>query len=128
MGRTKRSDLPPVTLADRRDFPDQVRRTPNGGWAWTCAYCGRYACDQSVGGLYLCRCHGGSTPRQRSLTARYLHQQATGQVLHPPGRPLRHGLYTRRPTVKISDIVAEYRSRKLKEEEAFRKRCRRLMR
>ena len=114
MARTKRSDLPAVTDADRLLFHEQLRRTPNGGWAWKCHYCGRYACDRSLAGRYLCRCHGGSTPRQRCPYQDALHRQETGQGIKMPGRPIKLGRYARRPGIPIVQIIGEAYSRQEK--------------
>lgn len=120
MARTKRSRLPAVTEADRHLTPELVRRTPNGGWAWKCAYCGRYASDRSVRGVLICRCHGGTTPRQHDPVARYLHELNTGKKLNFPGRPMKHGIYSRLPKVKVSVILAEYHERRGKQVKAER--------
>ena len=114
MARKKRSNLPSVTDADRLYFPEQVRTTPNGGWAWKCHYCGRYACDRSVVGRYLCRCHGGSTPRQRCPYQEYLHRLNTGEELRMPGRPIKLGRYARRPGISIAKLIEEGRAREEK--------------
>jgi hypothetical protein len=111
MARKKRSALPTVTEADRTDFPEQVRSTPNGGWAWKCHYCGRYACDVSVAGRYLCRCHGGSTPRQRCPEQDYLHRLTTGEGLKLPGRPIKLGFYCRKPGHSVQRLIDEYHER-----------------
>jgi hypothetical protein len=119
MARKKRSSLPSVTEMDLRLSPDQVRRTPHGGWAWKCAYCARYARDRSVAGKFLCRCRGGSTPRQRDPLLSYLHLQQTGQKLRTPGRPLVHGRYARAPSIFIAAFIAallaEYHERRSKQ-------------
>ena len=128
MARKKRSLLPSVTEKDRRKSPENIRATPNGGWAWKCHYCGRDACDRSVKGIFLCRCHGGSTPRQRDPVQRQLHQEKTGQKLRTPGRPLMHGRYSRFPKVKVADILAEYYARKVESDARFHARCGRLIR
>lgn len=107
--------------------PEMIRFTPNGGRAWKCAYCDRYACDQSLQGVFLCQCHGGSTPRQRDTLLRQIHFEATGQWPRRPGRPMRHGWYSRYPKVKVTDIVAEYRKQRRLDTEAFRKKCTRFM-
>lgn len=103
----KRSQLPQVTELDRRLRPDDIRTTPNGGFAWRCHYCRRYACDQSLQGRFLCRCHGGSTPRQRDLVQQYLHHLETGKCLRPPGRPLISGLSSRTRKVHVDELKAE---------------------
>ena len=107
MPRTKRSRLPRVTPQDLEQCPHDIRSTPNGGWAWVCFYCNRYACDRSVKGRYLCRCHGGSTPRQRCGFERVRRREALQPPRLPPGRPVEHGLYARVPAVKVSDLFAE---------------------
>lgn len=115
MARSKRSTLPAVTEEDRILSPEQVRKTPNGGWAWKCHYCGRYACDVSLAGRYLCRCHGGSTPRQRCLLQSYLHQLNTGKALRLPGRPIKLGRYARRPGIPVQQLIDEYYERQAME-------------
>lgn len=111
MPRTKRSRLARVTAQDRMESPECIRSTPNGGWAWKCHYCGRYACDQSVKGIYLCRCHGGSTPRQRSPEEDGRRRLGGLARLRTPGRPLKHGFYARVPSVKVADILEAARLR-----------------
>ena len=68
----------------------------------------------------ICRCHGGSTPRQHDPVARYLHELNTGKKLNFPGRPLKHGFYSRLPKVKVSVILANYHGRQVKQVEAER--------
>lgn len=120
MARTKRSRLPSVRSWDVKATPEQVRRTPNGGWAWKCAYCGRYASDRSVAGKFICRCHGGSTPRQRDPLLSYVHTQQTGRKLQTPGRPLIHGRYARLPSIPIAEILTDYRLSRRKQVKAER--------
>ncbi|AIZ44568.1 hypothetical protein QR90_04890 [Deinococcus radiopugnans] len=71
-------------------------------------------------GVLICRCHGGSTPRQHDPVARYLHELNTGKKLNFPGRPLKHGFYSRLPKVKVSVILANYHGRQVKQVEAER--------
>ena len=115
MARRKRSNLPAVTDYDRLACPDLLRSTPNGGFAWKCHYCGRYACDLSVAGRYLCRCHGGSTPKQRDLLLSYIEQLNTGKEPKRPGRSLKHGRYCRLPGISIKAMLADYRRRLVKD-------------
>lgn len=127
MARKKRSSLPAVTDADLLLRPEMVRFTPNGGRAWKCAYCDRFACDQSLKGVFLCRCHGGSTPRQRDPYQQYLHKLSTGEKLRTPGRPLKHGRYSRLPRINLFEFVTEYRQRKAQQDAKFHARCQRYM-
>ena len=115
MARRKRSNLPAVTDHDRFTCPDLLRWTPNGGSAWKCYYCGRYACDISVAGRYLCRCHEGSTPKQRDLWLSYIEQLRTGKEPRRPGRPLKHGRYCRLPGFSIKALIADYQYNLVKE-------------
>ena len=115
MARRKRSNLPIVTDYDRLTCPDLLRSTPNGGFAWKCHYCGRYACDLSVAGRYLCRCHGGSTPKQRDLLLSYMELLKTDKEPKRPGRPLKHGRYCRLPGISIKAMLADYQRSMIKE-------------
>ncbi|ACO45494.1 hypothetical protein Deide_06472 [Deinococcus deserti VCD115] len=112
MARHKRSTLPAVTLSDVEQRPSMVRRTANG-WAWKCAYCGQFASSETLVGKYVCRSHGGVTPRQRSPEARDAARNAGQPVPQPPGRPLQTGLYSRRPKVRVDEIVADYQARQV---------------
>ena len=115
MPRRKRSHLPAITDFNRLTCPALLRATPNGGFAWKCHYCGRYACDVSVAGRYLCRCHGGSTPKQRDLLLSCIEHLKTGREPRRPGRPLKHGLYCRLPGIPIQPMLAEYQQRLAKD-------------
>jgi hypothetical protein len=121
MARHKRSNLPIVTAYDRLSSPDLLRSTPNGGFAWKCHYCGRYACDISVAERYLCRCHGGSTPKQRDLLLSYMELLKTGKEPKRPGRPLKHGRYCRLPGISVKALIADYRRNIAKEAIARKK-------
>ncbi len=52
--------------------------------------------------------------------ARYLHELNTGKKLNFPGRPQKHGFYSRLPKVKVSVILADYRQQHVKDIEAER--------
>jgi hypothetical protein len=111
MARKKRSLLPPVTQKDHDLYPERIRSTPNGGWAWRCHYCHHYASSKTLSDKYVCRRHGGVTPKQRDLLLALKWQYRTGKRPRPPGRPLIHGWRSRRPKVKLSDMVALYEER-----------------
>lgn len=89
-----------------------LRKTPYG-WAWRCVYCGQFACSETLKGKYVCRSHGGVTARQRDLVAQDAAEQSGHQVPRPPGRPLKSGLHTRKTTVRVDQLVAEFKARKL---------------
>ena len=125
MSRRKRSELPGVTLADHQATPDRVRPTPNGGRAWTCHYCRHYASSETIRGRYVCRRHGGATPRQRNPLLRLAAFDRTGKWPNCPGRPIIHGSRSRSPTVRVADVVAEYHERRARAAAEFRWRFRR---
>lgn len=104
MPRKKSPHLPPVTEQDLIERPEQLRRPPNGGFAWACHYCGRYASSVSSKGRFLCRFHGGTTPRQRDPVVKELARRNGEKVPRPSGRPVKHGLYSR-VTVPIDEIM-----------------------
>jgi hypothetical protein len=112
MARKSRTLLPRVTEADTEQRPQDVRRTAHG-WAWTCAYCGQFASSQALSGKYVCRSHGGVTARQRSPEAQADARRKRHPVPRPPGRPIQSGYYSRRPNVRVDDLVAQYRELKL---------------
>ena len=93
---TKRSNLPRPTDSNIRHTPERVRGTPNGGHAWKCHYCGEYASSETQQGLFVCRRHGGVTPRQRAGKAR------------PPGRPMTTGKDSRSRMRTFEEILADY--------------------
>lgn len=109
MARKKRSQLPNITEHDIATFPERMRRTAHG-WAWKCAYCGQFACSETQSGRFVCRSHGGVTARQRSPEARQAALEKGKTLLYPPGRPLQSGLYSRKPGVRLDDLVAQYRA------------------
>lgn len=108
MARKRRSLLPPVTASDVEQCPGDVRRTAYG-WAWKCAHCGQFACSETQAGLYVCRSHGGVTARQRCPETRLLAEQRGQPVSRPSGRPLKSGLYSRKPSVRLNELVAQFR-------------------
>ena len=112
MARQQRSTLPKITVSDIDQHQDMLRRTATG-WAWKCAYCGQFASSETLTGKYVCRSHGGVTPRQRSPESRDTARQAGERVPQPPGRPLKSGLYSRRAKVRVDEIVADYQARQI---------------
>lgn len=122
MARKKRSQLPQVPARLRARGGSSVRRTPNGGWAWTCHYCGQYASSETLAGRYVCRRHGGVTPRQRDPYLRELAFEATGRRPRPPGRPIVHGLRSRGPTVRVIEYLRSRRAQAQRDVDALRRR------
>lgn len=112
MARKKRSHLPAVTAYDLATSPDRVRRTSHG-WAWKCAYCGQYASSETLTGKYVCRSHGGVTPRQRDPIAQQIAREHLRPIPRPPGRPLLTGRWSRRSVVEVDRIVEDYKARQL---------------
>lgn len=110
MARKKSDQLPSVSPQDLRHHLDRLRPTPRGGWAWRCHYCNRYASSISLKGRFLCRSHGGVTQRQLDPLAKYLARQQGKKVPRPPGRPLKHGLYSRQPRVPVAQVLTEWRA------------------
>ena len=94
---TKRSPLPPITPEDIELHPDRLRETPNSGYAWKCHYCNEFASSETQRGFYVCRRHGGVTPKQRRNLGR------------PPGRPMTSGKHSRSRMLSVDEIVEEYR-------------------
>lgn len=114
MARKKRSSLPPVTEADLRHFPDRIRPTPRGaGWAWKCAHCQQFASSETLSGQYVCRSHGGTTPRQRDPLARQVAKENGRPVPTPPGRPPKTGRWSKRDLLRVDEIFEDYKARKL---------------
>lgn len=105
---TKRSNLPPITEQDLVERPDSVRRTPNGGNAWKCHYCDEFASSETNKGLYVCRRHGGTTPRQRD-PARATEAAHRGELVRPPGRPMTTGEHSRSPRLNVNELLSEFR-------------------
>ena len=68
-----------------------------------------------MAGRYLCRCHGGSTPKQRDLLLSCIEQLKTGKEPKRPGRPLKHGRYCRLPGISVKAMLADYRHRLVKD-------------
>lgn len=112
MSRQKRTTLPPVTEADITAHPELLRRTPKS-WAWKCQHCGEFASSETLAGKYVCRRHGGTTPRQRDLVVRSQAVTEGKPVPRPPGRPLLSGLYSKREHVRIDQVVLDYQARKI---------------
>lgn len=112
MARKKRSLLPPVTEHDISTQAERLRRTPNG-WAWKCAYCGQFASSETVKGKFVCRMHGGVTARQRDPEAQLQAREAGKPLSRPSGRPIQHGRASRHARVRVEDIVADYRARRV---------------
>lgn len=105
---SKRSSLPRVTPKVVRAMPDRVRPTPKGGHAWKCHYCGAYASSETQAGRYVCRRHGGHTPRQRK--GEPCGGASAGPArARPPGRPIESGLYSRSPRIPVNEIVGGLR-------------------
>lgn len=102
---TKRSRLPPVAPGDIALTPERVRATPNGGHAWKCHYCGQYASSATAKGLFVCRRHGGSTPRQRGEVG-----AGSGELVRPPGRPITTGRGVRGPRLSVDELVQQYKA------------------
>lgn len=120
MARMKRSELPPVMLTDLHQQLERVRPTPNGGWAWRCHYCNHYASSESLSGRYLCRRHGGVTPKQRDWLQHHAWYAKTGKRLRQPGRPLLHGLRSRVKSVRVAALLAEAAARQRDLKRTFR--------
>lgn len=112
MARQRRSLLPPVTEEAVCQRPDAIRRTAHG-WAWKCAYCGQFASSETQAGRYVCRSHGGVTARQRSPEARLAAREAGKPDPRPPGRPLETGFYSRKPGVRLDELVVQYQASQL---------------
>lgn len=112
MARKKRSLLPQVTTVDIELTPEKVRRTATG-WAWKCVYCGQFASSETLAGKYVCRSHGGVTSQQRSPEVRDAARQSGKRIPQPPGRPLKTGLYSRRPKLRVDELVEDYQERKM---------------
>lgn len=112
MARKKRSLLPAVTDRDVTQCPEMLRATAHG-WAWKCAHCGQFASSETLTGKYVCRSHGGVTARQRDPLAREEARRKGKPVLRPPGRPLITGLYSKRPQIRIDEIVCEWQLRQI---------------
>ena len=104
---TKRSTLPPVTPQDTETNPERLRLTPNGGHAWKCHYCSAYASSETQEGRYVCRRHGGVTPKQREPQIPVQNVES-GAVARPPGRPLTSGAHSRSPRLTVNELVQEY--------------------
>jgi hypothetical protein len=113
MPRKKRSTLPAVTQADIGTKRDQVQELPNGGWAWKCAYCNRLASSETAQGRYVCKAHGGRTEKQASPVERAKAVQEARPVIRPPGRPPVHGLYSKKPQIRVDGIVLDYQARQV---------------
>lgn len=112
MARKKRSELPTVKEADQIHAADRIRRTPTG-WAWKCHYCGQFASSETVDGKFVCRSHGGCTPRQRDPVAQQVAHENFRPVPRPPGRPPRTGRWSRRQLLKVDEIFAMYKAQRL---------------
>ena len=72
MPRTKRSTLPPVIVGIARSRRREVRRTPNGGWAWSCCLCRAYAELEDAAQHKLCLSYAlldTATLREHLITA-----------------------------------------------------------
>jgi hypothetical protein len=109
--RKKNPRLPQVTSADIEGTPDQLIQMPQGGWAWKCAYCKRPASSETAQHKYVCHAHGGMTEKQASPVERAKAVQEDRPVIRPPGRPPVHGLYSKKPTVRVDEIVLDYQAR-----------------
>lgn len=112
MARKKRSTLPPITEADLTLSPERIRPTANG-WAWKCEYCGQFASSETLAGKYVCRSHGGVTPRQRDPVAHHQAKQNRKPVPRPPGRPPKTGRWSRRDLLRVDEIFQDYKARRL---------------
>ena len=109
MARKRRSDLPPITDQDLIEHPDRILIRGNGSRMWSCQYCGRPASSISRQGLYLCYAHGGTSKRQCDPEERVKAKAEGRKARKPPGRPIEHGFYSRVETVRVEDVVEEYR-------------------
>lgn len=78
---------------------------------WRCHYCKRPASTETAAGLKVCRAHGGTTPAQRDPVAQVRAVEQGRKPPRPPGRPLEHGLYSKRDTVRVDQIVQDYQAR-----------------
>lgn len=112
MAKGKRTNLPPITPKDIAERPDDLRKTATG-YAWKCAYCGKFASSVTQAGKYVCKAHGGVTEKQRDPVARAEAEAKGEPPPRPPGRPMVHGLYTKSPTVRIDQLVADYQARQV---------------
>lgn len=115
MGKRK-APFDPPTQADFDSLgPDRVAKGPKGGFIWRCDKegCRRLATALSSKGEKICKRHGGSTSRQRDPAARALAAAKGEKIPNPPGRPAKHGFYSIVPGIKVDELVAEYRERKL---------------
>lgn len=91
---------------------NRLRRTPTG-WAWKCHYCGQFASSETLGRKFVCRSHGGNTPRQRDPVAQQVARENCRPVPKPPGRPPRTGRWSRQQLLQVDEIFADYKARRL---------------
>jgi hypothetical protein len=114
MPKGRVTNLPPVTAKDVTQHPDKLRRTPSGGYAWTCHYCRQYASSETQAGLYVCYQHGGASARQRDPVLNRKARAKGRKPPRPPGRPIEHGFYSRGERLDVRELERQYQELGLK--------------
>lgn len=103
------SSLPFVTDEDLALRPEQLRKTPRGGWAWKCEKCGQFASSLTATGLR-CYQHGGTRKSTCDPLAAVKAQAEGEEAPRASGRPMKTGWYSREEMRNVHDIVEEYRA------------------
>lgn len=110
MPRHRRSLLPPITEDDKHTRPEQLRDTPNGGYAWRFHYCKWYASSETLAGTCVCYAHGGVRAVHRDRVKRAQALDNGDQPPRPPGRPMKHDFYAKGERVAADELVELYTS------------------
>lgn len=113
MARKRAALFEPPTQQQAEQDPTAVLKGPKGNYMWRCTYCKRPASSLSVAGKYVCKSHGGATAKQRDPVEKVKAVMEDRPAPRPPGRPITTGLYTKRPGVRVDELVREYQDRQL---------------